>query len=105
MKLWFMALSFWLQFGLVAASVAAVGGGVWYVHHHIYQSGYDARVAEEKAAADKAAADAQAKIAKIGDKYAPIHEKLRQSPDYMRPVSPLVGSAIGSLPNPAPRPR
>ncbi len=49
-KLWFMALGLGWQLAIEAAILSAIGGGVWYVHHHIYQGGYDACVAAQATA-------------------------------------------------------
>lgn len=53
----FRALPLLWQLGIGAAALAAVGGGIWAVHHHIYQSGYDAAISDV-AAQNKEAVDA-----------------------------------------------
>lgn len=48
MLMWaaFKSLGVWIQIAIVVAILAAFAGGIWYIHHSIYQSGY--RAAEEK---------------------------------------------------------
>lgn len=91
-------LRIYLVIGLIAASGLAYG--FW--HHAVYKSGYNACEASFKLASDKQKDTAQKEITKIGDKYEEIRTDLRKNPDYMRPVSPLVGSAISRMPNRTP---
>ncbi len=92
-----ISMTTWLTLGCCAAIATAA----LLYHHHIFKSGEDACRAEYTAAADNQTVAAQIEITKIGDKYAIINEKLHESPIFMRPVSPLVGAAIGSMREPS----
>jgi len=51
----------WVKLGIAGAALAAIVGAGWYVHHQIYQSGFDARAAiadKERVARATAAAKA-----------------------------------------------
>jgi hypothetical protein len=37
----FGAMNLWWRIGSVAIVCAVIGGGIWYVHHQIYRSGYE----------------------------------------------------------------
>lgn len=104
-RAWFMALGLAWQLAIEAALFAGVAGAVWAVHHHIDAQGYGRCQAEYKAAADLQAGTAQAEIVKGNMKYAEISKSLRAESGYLRPVSPLVGAAIGRLPQPSPSPK
>jgi hypothetical protein len=93
-----ISTSTWLTLGCCAAIATAA----LLYHHHVFKSGEAACKAEYTAAADNQKVAAQIEIAKIGDKYAIINEKLHESPIFMRPVSPLVGAAISGMPQPHP---
>lgn len=64
-----MLSTWWVKPLIYLAAVAALGGALWWLHHHIYTQGYDAGKAEitaQYAARDKAAeAAAQARIREL----------------------------------------
>jgi len=64
---------------LYLAAVAALGGALWWLHHHIYTQGYDAgkvEVTAQYAARDKAAeAAAQARIRELETQRIAIERK------------------------------
>ena len=51
-----MIPTLWIKPLLYALAVAAVAGGLWWLHHHIYRQGYDAAMVEFNAFKDKVAA-------------------------------------------------
>lgn len=105
LRLWWSFLGMGWQLAIEAAILAAVAGAILWHDHKVDMGGYNRAMAEVKAAAYEQAATAQQEIAKIGDKYAEKRKILRADPDYLRPVSPLVGHAIDGLPAPSPRPK
>lgn len=86
-----------IYFVLTLIAASGLVYGLW--HHAVYKNGYNACEASFKAAGDKQKDEAQKKIAKIGDKYEEIISDIHSQPDYMQPVSPLVGLAIGRMPD------
>lgn len=42
MLTWFTGLGLWIKLAIVAAFLALIVGAVWYIHHSIWKSGYDA---------------------------------------------------------------
>lgn len=84
---------------------AAIAGGIvfvilsagLYVHHHIFQSGYNSCVVAVLAA-DKVAADkAQANVSKVGVTYAPKIKKILEAPDGAGPVGPVTTRTLNGL--------
>ena len=102
MKSLWALMPFQFQIAVIVGLTIFVTLGVWYVHHRIFQDGYDQCTMEVKAATTIRETTSRIEIAKIGDKYAEVREKLRAEPDYLRPASPLVASTIGRMPKPNP---
>lgn len=94
-------MGFLREWGFVAGLIAAMGlvYGIW--HHTVYKSGENACEARYTSAAAAAAAHAQTEIATEKVKYAQIDQALQKSTGFSKPVSPLVGDAIGRMRNPA----
>lgn len=93
-----VGISTWVW--VILALLGLSAGGFFLYHHHIYKEGYSDCQAYFKAADDKQKATAKVEIARIGDRYAQIDKKMQQSADFMHPASPLIVSAIASMPSP-----
>lgn len=98
---WFRGLALGWQaliyFGMVVA--LAVAFTLW--KDSIREEGRQEIRLEVAAEKEKRDREAAIQIAQMRSKYAENRQKLRQSPDYMRPACPLVGAVIDSLPRPS----
>lgn len=82
---------------LAGGIVLAVLGAGLYVHHKIYQSGYDSCMADVAAATKTAADKAEVNVTKVGVTYAPKLKKILSAPDGAGPVGPVTTRALNGL--------
>lgn len=82
------------KIGIFAALLGAIVAAYGFWRHSIWQDGYDARVAEEKAVAQKA----QAVIVKTEKAYEKTLKDIQNAPDSGVSVGPLTAGAIDRLP-------
>lgn len=82
------------KIGFVSAVLVTIGLVYGFWHNSIYKSGYEARVAEEKAVAQKA----QAAIVKTEKAYEKTLKDIQNAPDSGVLAGPLTSGAIDRLP-------
>lgn len=92
-RIWAL-IPFWGQFAAICGLVAALSLVVWRVHHNIEKAGYDRCMNEFKELSQKQAYEAAQEIIKVENETQEKKASLRAEPDYLGPVSPLVGRTI-----------
>lgn len=91
------ALSWKIKLLLALAAVSSIIGALWYVHHVIYQSGYE-QCSADIAKQTQAAKDKSDKtVAEIRHAAEPESKRIRETPDSGFGVGPITSAVIDGL--------
>ena len=91
------ALSWKIKFLLALVSVASIIGALWYVHHVIYQSGYDQCATDIAKQTQTAKDKSDANVSEVRHAAEPESKRIRETPDSRFGVGPITSDVLDRL--------